>query len=419
MGKEDYFQAKNKSGEEKTIDEKFNDYYNWVVKGSFTPHVSKELFSDVYKKKGISSIKDEMIHLVYKNNLWMSKSVYVRGESIKYEISTIELMVFPDAKAFLYFNTKIPNGNINKISNFQNYMRENHNLPDVILESINYLGMDKENFDFPKMKILSVINGETLKKYTKTLKKWDNIPKLEDILLQTIGTVAPSNTFFIENSNLLPSENYFNKLIENNKIDIWNGWSGLALNDTLTFVGENSFDIYRNAFSSYFYIYILTLYQNIKLYEFMENIVVKNYTDNPDQIDEQKENYVNFDNIYHSYKVSKSFQPNIIYSKLQNILEIEELNSEIKDDIEEIYNHKKRKKADSVEFMLMILTVVSLAAALLSMNTHYRIPNEEGKISSFDVFLTFGNLIFLGLVGVFALIIYLYNNKDKIKRRRK
>ncbi len=118
-------------------------------------------------------------------------------------------------------------------------------------------------------------------------------------------------------------------------------------------------------------------------------------------------------------KVNDSIQPNIVYTKLKNVLEIELVNSKIKDNIEDIYNHKQRKKADSVEFILTILTIVSLAAAILSMNTHYRASHAVGKISDFNVFFTFGNLVFLGLVAFFTLIIYLYNNKEKIKNNNK
>ncbi len=130
-------------------------------------------------------------------------------------------------------------------------------------------GKDDSTFSCSKL----VENGNKLKLFQIALIDSD-IDKVEDkdVLLFELGTVAPIGSYD-EKSLYSASESYFDKLLSENKLSIFNNWSCLGLSDTLTILGENCPEwLVGNWIKDYFgMIYIWQLYRKNYLFRLTRN----------------------------------------------------------------------------------------------------------------------------------------------------
>ena len=182
--------------------------------------------------------------------------------------------------------------------------------------------------------------------------------KEQDELLFELGTLAPINSYN-SSSFSSPSQDYFNKIMEQNKVSVFNNWKGLSLFDTFTILSYHTqsylLDNWINAYFGMIYIHSLFL----KFYLFRMNILFRKKQAKAAHLEKE---FVRFERNYCFHKISYNFLPLEIYESLDTGLEINEEKSQLYHMIEQEKNMQEKEnnsKINNLLFFLACLTVFS------------------------------------------------------------
>ncbi len=240
--------------------------------------------------------------------------------------------------------------------------------------------------------------------------------KLENHLLYEMGTISPISSSYPTNqlekkyNSLTPSSDYFNEIIENNKVSVFKDWTGLCLLDTFTIIintpqSQNKRSIFENAEGSYLPLFIHTIY--LKLFLFKINaLIIK------DKILDKKKTstrdlFIKTKNSYDLLHISYNFLPNLILKKLRNAQEIENEIDLMENKLENLYNYSSEKQDKRSNLLLIILAVLTMGS------TFWDISEWFQKLFNVDMknYLATSGLIVLIILTIvfFALFI----NKKK------
>lgn len=139
-----------------------------------------------------------------------------------------------------------------------------------------------------------------------------------DKLIFELGTLAPIGSYDPE-KDFSSSKKYFDSIINENSISVFNNWKGLALFDTFTLLGhETSEWTKKNWIDSYFgMIYISELF--VKFYLFRLN---NDFRINHERADKLMEQFDEFEYSCWFDHVSYNFLPRLIHRAMEKSLEI-------------------------------------------------------------------------------------------------
>jgi hypothetical protein len=168
-----------------------------------------------------------------------------------------------------------------------------------------------DSFSGSKFKIYSIISTD---------EPDDGACYSRDFLAYEIGTGSRIGEMGSNGYNS-PSQVYFDEIFKNS-IKVFRNYTGLALLDSFTVVGQN---VYKSAKDNYFQhynynrvyfgIYIFNLFLRYNLFRY--NVI---FQDNPVRIRDEFQNFINKFNFSH---ISFKFLPNIFNKKIHDALEID------------------------------------------------------------------------------------------------
>ncbi len=318
--------------------------------------------------------------------------------SLTFEPEKLDILCISDlTMALKSFDTYVESGNIQM--GFHEFISTN------ILAGIPLRGKNVKVDDYSgsKFKIYSVINITD----TDYRDKYDR-----DKLVFEIGTGSRIGDLGRNGYNA-PSEKYYDELM-GNSIKVFNNYTGLALLDSFTVIGNGVFqskDKHFHQFNTYnriyFAIYILNLYIKYNIFRF--NAV---FNDNPVKTREEFEIFINDYNYSH---ISFNFLPNIFHQKIRAALNIDD---EINHFEKRLGSLATKIQEDQEKRQATLLGLVSLLTGLSSFSDIIDLLEKLRSQIGWSSGLFYASLVFVLTVLSFPVLIYLFpESVKKIKRK--
>lgn len=247
-----------------------------------------------------------------------------------------------------------------------------------------------------KLKLFQIIEFEE----TET-----NNRNMDDVLLYEFGTLS-----LVANHDMTapdaPSADYFEQIIQNNTVSIYNNWKALSLFDTFTMMGWNISQSSRNNWIDNYsgMIYLYGLFVKVYLFELNNNYNSEKSGRDRSMI---SETYDEFETKYYFIDISYNILPRMVNTHIFKALEIAPEKCRLYERIER-QNMLHEKKADSkMNRLLFAMTNLTLMSAIWDgaclLNEVY--PYSEHFSSSVIGFRTI-ILIFALLIAIGFSLIY-------------
>ncbi|MFN3422030.1 MAG: hypothetical protein ACK40X_09940, partial [Armatimonadota bacterium] len=202
--------------------------------------------------------------------------------------------------------------------------------------------------------------------------------------------------------NYVPHPEGLTKLMQTSHIGLWENWEGMALHDNVVFLGKRPNNFLLNAFahnveSDYFHLYLLTLYQKIRL-SLLAGELLRHAKDLHRNLKEARalwDAFIMFVNHYWFAEVSFKPQGNELYRKFQRGLGALPLYESVGQEVRDLQEYYERKAERRISTLLNFLTFVGLPASLL-------IDLFSNALLKEASWLQFGltTLVFYSVVGV-------------------
>lgn len=172
--------------------------------------------------------------------------------------------------------------------------------------------------------------------------------------------------------NYVPHPDGLAQLMKKGHIGFWENWEGMALHDNVVFLGKRASGFLLNAFahnveSDYFHLYLLTLYQKVRLSLLAGELLryAKDLHRNLKEARSLWDAFVMFRNHYWFAEVSFKPQGNELYRRYQSGLEVLALYEAISEEVRELQEYYERKSERRIGTLLNFLAFVGLPASLL------------------------------------------------------
>ena len=212
-----------------------------------------------------------------------------------------------------------------------------------------------------------------------------------DHLLYELGTCSLLDSIS-KNGHDAPSASYY-ETIMSDKIAVFNNYTGLALLDSFTVIGQGHFTpLQQNAFTYhnwsrvYFSIYLFNLYMRFNLFKFNAE-----YAIHPVRYRDQFQEFLNRYNFRH---ISFNFLPNILFSAMRKALmidvEIEHFQERLQGLAAQLQEEQEKRQA-------LLLTIISVLSAIDTLD------GIMEKVNDFKAFLGINSIVFYFLFAIIAL----------------
>jgi hypothetical protein len=318
--------------------------------------------------------------------------------SLTFEPETLDILCISDLTVALKsFDTPVVSGNIQTV--FHEFISAN------ILAGIPLRGKNVKADDYSgsKFKIYSVIN---------TTDPDDGSKYDRDKLVFEIATGSRIGELGSNGYNA-PSQEYFDELM-GNSIKVFNNYTGLALLDSFTVIGNGVFqskDKHFHQFNTYnriyFAIYILNHYIRYNIFRF--NAV---FNDNPVKTREEFELFINDYNYSH---ISFNFLPNIFHQKIYAALNIDD---EINHFEKRLGSLATKIQEDQEKRQATLLGLVSVLTGLSSFSDIIDLLEKLRSQIGWSNGLFYASLVFVLVILAVPVLIYLFpESAKKIKRK--
>jgi len=126
----------------------------------------------------------------------------------------------------------------------------------------------------------------------------------------------------ITRSNESPTQEYYQKVIREQSIEVYANWKAISLLDSFTRLSVQFEDIYQSWELDYFHIYVYCLYCKYRLHHFSDQWA--NASLSKKKAFQLKEKFLSFISDYSSSTISYKFLPNLLFEKMSASLEIQE-----------------------------------------------------------------------------------------------
>lgn len=193
-------------------------------------------------------------------------------------------------------------------------------------------------------------------------------------------------------------------LMHQGRIALWANWEGIALHDNVVFLGTKltpftSGGLPENVENDYFYLYLLALYQKIRLSIFSGELMrqSEDLYHNLEEARSMVDSFVKFRNHYWFANVTFKPQGTTIYQQFQRGLDVKSLYESVSKEIAELQEYYEKRADRRRETLLFFLTFVGLPAGLLT-QIFGGILFAEGTVDL--------NLRALAVMGVVTMLVY-------------
>lgn len=192
-------------------------------------------------------------------------------------------------------------------------------------------------------------------------------------LIYEFATSAILGSSTEEDGDYRPSQRRLDALVEEHYIELWHGWSGACLNDSTVFLGFSGSDfntrvLAANVELDYFWLMVLTLYQKIQLYRYLDNFAIYRFDQNQGISPTRAvlDTFVEYRSRYWFPEVSPKPQGNLIYRRMQVGFGTRELFDRIDDELSRLAEHYERKVGRRVRYLFDLIAFVVTPMVLLA-----------------------------------------------------
>ena len=217
-----------------------------------------------------------------------------------------------------------------------------------------------------------------------------------------------------------PHPDGLKQLMANGRIALWTNWEGIALHDNVVFLGTVATpftrgDLAENVENDYFYLYLLALYQKMRLSIFSGELMRQNddLYRNLEEARAMVDSFVEFRNHYWFANVTFKPQGTTIYQQFQRGLNVESLYESVSHEVNELQEYYERKADRRREALLFFLTFVGLPAGLLAAMFGAVLFDEGAKVSPNPKAWTLLGVISLLVYGLSALIYFVWKRSGR------
>ncbi len=204
---------------------------------------------------------------------------------------------------------------------------------------------------------------------------------------------------------------YFNRVLEENTIRIYNNWDAVSLLDTLTIVAQG--EIKKNWVIDYYCIYMHLIY--VKSFSYLSNYQLGQPDISYRKIKDIRDRVLSFFNENQFSSISYNFLPNDIYQKIKTGLQIEQDFIVLKEKVESIRENVQEFQNANITVLLAVLSVLGfipaisgIASSIKGILLYFKYP--EQKASDIE-FIAFVILCVCSLLMIFSFVLISYRKK--------
>lgn len=219
---------------------------------------------------------------------------------------------------------------------------------------------------------------------------------ISDEALYEFGTLTPAGSV-TSNNTWKPDPIYFQKILQENRLGVFENWTALMLVDTVTFLCKRELEglNFQEDIAGYFRLcYLNCLYRKYSLFRLNRAF----HSKESDRINELFEQTVRNEQWYAFVQISYKFQPQLIYESMQRALEISDEQQQLHTFVRNAAEHRQRKSEKYLSWILAALTILSI----------FSLPTDIQNIAKiFSQSFYWAFLECLGLVGILICVLYL------------
>jgi len=213
-----------------------------------------------------------------------------------------------------------------------------------------------------------------------------------------IGSTVDS----VHNPMWIPSPDYVQRLKNNNQFSVWETWTGMALKESVVFLGTQDIPFNRRVLpaiveNDYLPLYVYSLYQKYQLFIFADQLMRKGayVAQHLNEVRALMDRFMDFRNKYWFNEVTRKPLGGELYSKFQLGLEstslFELVSLQVKD-LKEYYEDRRQRRIDVLlNIFTFIFLPVGAAIGIFSMSF------IKGSWTAFIVVMS---IIFVVSVGI-------------------
>lgn len=227
-----------------------------------------------------------------------------------------------------------------------------------------------------------------------------------DYLLYDAGTLAKHTP----NSLGMNSEDYYNRIMADHCISVFNGWKGLALLDTFTMLSVDTPEwVVNNWKEDYFEkIYIYQLFRKVFLYNV--NLTYRKRTVDVEILEEQLDQ---FEQEYCFGSISYNFLPDLINNALEKSLATAQDNEQIYHMISKEMTKREQRAEEKTNKFLTFLTCITIFSAVYDFSS---LVNESFDYSHWfhdttQGFRAVSSLLLIIVAVAYLIVIFRYRKK--------
>lgn len=227
-----------------------------------------------------------------------------------------------------------------------------------------------------------------------------------DYLLYDAGTLAKHTP----NSLGMNSEDYYNRIMADHCISVFNGWKGLALLDTFTMLSVDTPEwVVNNWKEDYFEkIYIYQLFRKVFLYNV--NLTYRKRTVDVEILEEQLDQ---FEQEYCFGSISYNFLPDLINNALEKSLATAQDNEQIYHMISKEMAKREQRAEEKTNKFLTFLTCITIFSAVYDFSS---LVNESFDYSHWfhdttQGFRAVSSLLLIIVAVAYLIVIFRYRKK--------
>lgn len=319
----------------------------------------------------------------------------VKDFKIKFEY--LDLFFFPGEIVFYCFKCDLTGFTFDEITLINSHLRDSGVTEDTLFlyEHLSFLNTPKDN----KSNTNFLSFGNKLKVFL-IVELDENLTEEEQVnmLLYDLGTCNRIGSAKGVYPDYKPSKEYYQELIEKNRISVYNNWTALSLFDTFTGLFQKGALNYFNWENGYFnLLYLHSLY--VKNYLFKINRTFFNKGIDQQRLEDQ---FFEFNKYYNPSHISYNFLPPIIFKKIRYSLAINDELALLKERIERATLKYKEKRDKMINDMLKVIALLAVFSVIWDVSEWV---NKLFSGSTFSYNLLSGSLtaIVLLTIGVFLI----------------
>lgn len=228
-----------------------------------------------------------------------------------------------------------------------------------------------------------------------------------DYLLYDAGTLIKHTP----NSLGVNSEDYYQSIMTDHNISVFNNWKGLALLDTFTILSYGTPDwVINNWKEDYFgKIYIYQLFRKVFLYNV--NLSYRKRNTNVEVLEKQLDH---FEQDYSYSSISYNFLPNLINTALEKSLETQQDNDQLYRMINKEMERRGEQAEEKTNKFLTFLTCLTIFSAIFDFTSLVNESFDYSQLFSDTMHgFRFVSLVVLFLVAIAYLVVIIRYQKRR------